>query len=230
MEGSRGQRKQESRRRLLEAAARHFAARGFDAAAVDRIALDAGLAKGSLYNHFESKEALFGAVLAEACGRAVDLAGAADGTGGWRAGLRALARADVEVLRENRDFYQVLFREVLAARPATYRMVLQHLRPFLDRVEALLAIGRREGGVRRDLSTEHLALHFAGMLALLYVQHWGSGGVWPAFGEIPDLAVSLFLDGAARPPRRTDPPDPDPAAGADAGSASGAPGGAGGPR
>lgn len=227
MNATRAHRKRESRRRLLEAAARHFAERGFEAASVDRIALDAGLAKGSVYNHFDSKEALFGAVLAEACRRAVLLADAAAGAGGWRDRLRALARADVEVFREQRDFYRVLFREVLAARPATWPVVMEHLRPFLERVEEILEAGRRAGAVRRDLAVHRLALYFAGMLALLYVQHEGSAGAWPALEEIPDLALSLFLDGAAGRPEAADlrgPPSPDALAGAGPRGGSGAAG------
>ena len=37
---------------------------------------------------------------------------------------------------------------------------------------------------------------FVGTLALLYVQHWGIGGAWPALEDVPELVVSAFLDGA----------------------------------
>jgi AcrR family transcriptional regulator len=43
---------------LLEAAQRLFAARSIDGVSIDDIAKEADVAKGSLYNHFESKEAL----------------------------------------------------------------------------------------------------------------------------------------------------------------------------
>jgi hypothetical protein len=44
---------------------------------------------------------------------------------------------------------------------------------------------------------EQLALLFVGSLSLLYVQHWGSNGTWPSLDEIPELAVTMFFDGAA---------------------------------
>lgn len=45
--------------RILAAAARVFAQRGFDGADVGQIAREAGVAKGSIYNYFASKEDLF---------------------------------------------------------------------------------------------------------------------------------------------------------------------------
>jgi AcrR family transcriptional regulator len=50
--------------RAIEAAARRlFDAHGFEATSVDDIAAKAGVAKGAVYHHFPSKEALFARVL-----------------------------------------------------------------------------------------------------------------------------------------------------------------------
>lgn len=48
---------------LLEAAARVFGRRGFDATRMVDVAAEAGVAKGLLYRHFPSKDALFEALL-----------------------------------------------------------------------------------------------------------------------------------------------------------------------
>lgn len=48
---------------ILRAARQLFAENGFSATSVDEIARAAGVAKGALYHHFESKEALFTRVL-----------------------------------------------------------------------------------------------------------------------------------------------------------------------
>ena len=54
-----------SRAKLLEAAARVFAERGFERASVDEIAAAAGLSKGTLYWNFKSKDELFFALMDE---------------------------------------------------------------------------------------------------------------------------------------------------------------------
>lgn len=51
-------------RRIMDAAAGLFARHGFDKTTVDEIADAAGVSKGAIYLHFESKDALFEAVLA----------------------------------------------------------------------------------------------------------------------------------------------------------------------
>ena len=50
--------KEEKRRAILDATLREFEAKGFDAARIEDIAKKAGVAKGTVYNYFESKEAL----------------------------------------------------------------------------------------------------------------------------------------------------------------------------
>ena len=57
------QRSEETRAKILESAVKLFSARGYNAASVDDICKDAGISKGAFYHHFESKQALFHALL-----------------------------------------------------------------------------------------------------------------------------------------------------------------------
>lgn len=57
----------EKRRQILEGAAFVFARDGYEGASMSRIAAAAGVSKGTLYNHFESKAALFAAYVEQAC-------------------------------------------------------------------------------------------------------------------------------------------------------------------
>lgn len=189
--------KKDARQRLLESAARHFARHGLDGANVDAISLDAGFAKGTLYNYFRSKEELFAEVLTEACRRAIDIYSKDECLGSVRERLMSLAAADVEVLRQEEGFHKVLIREAMSFRKETYPLIAQHLAPFLNKVQQILEGGVNAAEVRNDRTADQLALMFVGVLTLLYVHHWGSQGTWPDLSEIPDLAVTVFLDGAA---------------------------------
>ena len=139
--------KRATRHRLLESAAAEFARAGLQRASVDEISLAAGLAKGTVYNYFGSKEELFLAVVEEACARAAD------------AGAPAEA-------------------------------------PYVDELTAILTVGAERGEVRRDTPAETLALALAGLADLALVRCWASGASTPRLDEIPELVVSLFLDGA----------------------------------
>lgn len=65
------ERREATRRRLVDAAWQVFAAEGYEAAAIDRVLAVAGVSKGALYHHFASKEALFAAVFEEAARSAI---------------------------------------------------------------------------------------------------------------------------------------------------------------
>ncbi|WP_441352591.1 TetR/AcrR family transcriptional regulator [Agrococcus casei] len=74
-----------SRQKVLDAAAELAAAKGISATTVDEIASAAGVAKGSVYYNFESKEAMYSLLITDALERAAlriraALNNAADGT------------------------------------------------------------------------------------------------------------------------------------------------------
>jgi AcrR family transcriptional regulator len=57
------QRSEETRIKIMDSAVKLFSTRGFSAASVDDICEEAGISKGAFYHHFESKQALFLALL-----------------------------------------------------------------------------------------------------------------------------------------------------------------------
>jgi len=184
------------RTRLLEAAAAEFAGSGVDGANVNRISVAAGLAKGTIYNYFPSKRELFLAVVAEACARAAEGAGEVPAEASTAERLRAILESDVRWVREDEDFARVLVREALAGDPRFHAEILEAAAPFVEPVVEILRDGVERREVRSDLSPEQLGLTFAGLCELAVTLHWGSGGGWPSLDQIPDLVVSLFLQGA----------------------------------
>jgi len=60
---------QRKRRQVVEAAARLFMAQGYGATSMDAIARAAGVSKATLYAYFPGKDALFAAIVGEACAR-----------------------------------------------------------------------------------------------------------------------------------------------------------------
>ena len=57
------QRSEETRSRIISSAVKLFSTRGYNDASVDDICKDAEISKGAFYHHFESKQALFLALL-----------------------------------------------------------------------------------------------------------------------------------------------------------------------
>lgn len=190
------------RHKLLEEASRHFASKGFRESNINEISLGAGYAKGTIYNYFSSKEDLFGQVIEEAVRRTVQNYRSANAHDSIRDALRELARADVSVLREEESFMKVLVSEAMNPISENYEAIMGHLGTFVGMITEILDQGFTRGEIRSDKPASQLALVFLGMLTLFYVQHWKSDGSWPTLEEIPDLVVTLFVDGV-----RGQPPD-----------------------
>lgn len=188
--------RQETREKLLWAAADEFAAHGVAGANINRISIAAGLAKGTVYNYFASKDALFLEVIRAACAAAAaELT--VEPTLDTRACLVRMLEIDVEWAQKHEAFSRVLLRETMTSDPARYQAVLEAYAPFLEKIQSILERGQARGDVRTDLPAPQLALAFSGLTQVAYVQHWGTGGAWPTFAELPTLVTKLFLEGAS---------------------------------
>lgn len=188
--------REHNRARLLEAAAEAFARHGLDAANINDISLAAGLAKGTVYNYFPSKEALFLAVIEEACRLAATGSKVVAAHAPTRERLRAAIASDMTWASEHEAFARVLVRELFAGEPEMYWRVVEAGAPYLERVGEILRDGVVRGEVRADAPVDQLSLAFTGLGLLALAHHWGSGGGWPALTEIPDLVVGLLFEGA----------------------------------
>jgi len=92
------------RHAILTAAAAQFRANGFDATSMDKIALEAGVSKRTVYNHFPSKEELFAETIVQLFGSSaalLELPYRSDV--GLREQLTELLRLKMRMLEE-RDF------------------------------------------------------------------------------------------------------------------------------
>ena len=162
--------KQANRARLLRAAAEQFALDGIEGANVNEISLAAGFAKGTVYNYFPSKEALFLAVVEEAY-RLTERSAEPLPDAPTATRLVNLLNADIEWVRHHEPFARVLARETLNPNPRLYPHIVKAAAPLIDRVVAILRAGIDRGEVRADMPLERLALVFLGLGELALVQH-----------------------------------------------------------
>ena len=185
------------RARLLQTAAEHFALHGYDGASINRISVDAGYAKGTVYGYFESKAALFGAVLELGSEATVALYRQMRVEAGIRAELEAIARADSTLVQRHEAFAKVLVNEYVLNRDETRALVDQGLAPLLKEVTRLLRRAKKNGEIGSDLSVAQLGRFFCVQLSMLYVEHWRTGT--PTWKDLPEMLVALFMDGARSP-------------------------------
>jgi len=148
-------------RKILDAAREEFGERGFSDSSIVGITQRAGVALGTFYTYFDSKEALFQALVRDMSAQVRDnvgpaLVGAADGLDGER---RALA-AFLDFVRDHRDIYRII-DESEFVEPAAYR---EHYETTASRIAARLAAARDRKEILESFSDEDLRVIAWGMM------------------------------------------------------------------
>jgi TetR/AcrR family transcriptional regulator len=190
--------KAETRRALLDAATRAFAEHGYHRANIDRVSEDAGLAKGTVYNYFPSKQAVFNAVLLEACTLAVNSANAVPESAPTRARLEAFVAGNLAWAQENEALALLFARELIGGDVETRKAILTASAPCVEKVATILQAGSERGELVVDGPVKELALTFIVMANALLLQASQNEAGWPPVNILPATVSGLFLYGLGR--------------------------------
>jgi AcrR family transcriptional regulator len=180
-------------RRLIEAAAGEFGERGYHDAAITGITQRAGVALGTFYTYFASKEEVFRALVKEMSRAtrqhvAEAVKGAPDRLAAERIGLEAF----IAFVRKHPELYRIIEEAQFVAHDA-YR---EHYLTFADAYRRNLA-GARSRGEIADGPDEPRAWALIGMSVFLGMRY----GIWDkdlSPGEVADAAIDLVSQGLSK--------------------------------
>lgn len=184
--------KQEIRSALVRTGARLFADQGFAATTVDQVTAAAGVAKGTFYNYFTTKEDLALAVVAglqaEAAGRVAALAG---GPQPASEKLVTLLTAPLEWICANPDLTMVWCVERIRRGRTDGPSALS------QGLVRTVQIGQERGEIRPDRPAVLMAAELEGIF-LVYILMWYHSGRQPDIRALMADAVTGYLEGAGR--------------------------------
>ncbi|AXJ95368.1 MULTISPECIES: TetR/AcrR family transcriptional regulator [unclassified Sphingomonas] len=177
-------------RALLDAAAAEFGERGFHDASISAITRRAGVALGSFYTYFDSKDAVFRALVRDMSDQVRDhvapaVRGAADGLAAERAGLAQF----IGFVRAHKEIYRII-DEAEFVDPESFRL---HYATTAERIEQRLRSAAQRGEVRADVAEVH-AWAIMGMNVFLGLRY----GVWSedqSAEAVADAAAAMLRDG-----------------------------------
>jgi TetR/AcrR family transcriptional regulator len=139
----------EARERLLQAAIRLFAAKGFAATAVHEITNEAGVNRALLYYYFGDKQSLYQAVLEQGVDQFIAMQERSlAGPGSHSERLLAFIREHLELIATRGELGRVMHRSLLDGHQAEF----QHLERFqgtLERLEDFFRAGMAAGEFRQ---------------------------------------------------------------------------------
>ena len=148
-------------RKILDAAREEFGEHGFSDSSIVGITQRAGVALGTFYTYFESKEALFQALVRDMSAQVRDTVGpafrdASDGLDGERRALSTFLR----FARDHRDIYRIIDESEFVD-PVAYR---EHYETTATRIAARLKIARERKEIEGAYSDFDLDVLAWGMM------------------------------------------------------------------
>lgn len=185
----RTERVKENRRALVRAAAEIVGERGYEATSIARITERAGLAHGTFYRYFESRQDLFDQLLPDVGDELIDFlrsraSGASDLMDMEERGLRGF----FDFLLENPGFYRLL-NEAEVAAPSAFEHHINNLAAhYVAALERSRARGELSGFEARELEVLAFVLMAARFYIYLRFAKTRSGPQ-----PIPDWVVGTYM-------------------------------------
>lgn len=142
-------------RKILDAAREEFGERGFSDSSIVGITQRAGVALGTFYTYFDSKEEVFGAVVRDMSTQVRDTVAPAfrDAPSALDAAQKGL-ELFLEFARLHRDVYRIVDESEFVD-PTAYR---EHYETTAGRIAARFVAAREAGELAPDLSDEDLEI------------------------------------------------------------------------
>ncbi|MBT2543648.1 TetR/AcrR family transcriptional regulator [Streptomyces sp. ISL-44] len=193
-----GSRRQATRQKLYEAAVTLIAEQGFSATTVEEIAERAGVAKGTVYYNFASKNDLFEELLRHGVGLlTVSLRTAAEETearGGSRVeALDAMIRAGLVFIDRYPAFTQLYVAELWRTNRAWQSTLMVVRQEAVAVVETVLREGVERGELSAEIDVQLTAAALVGMV-LVAALDWQSFQSERSLDDVHS-ALSLLLRG-----------------------------------
>jgi AcrR family transcriptional regulator len=177
-------------RAILDAAAIEFGEKGFHDSSIIGITTRAGVALGSFYTYFDSKDAVFRALVNDMSAQLRDhvtplVQAAPDGIAAERIGLEAF----LEFVRAHKEIYRIIDESEFV----DYDSYKQHYMTTVERIHQRLKAGAARGEIRADVGEVH-AWAIGGMNVFLGMRF----GLWDResnTGEVAAIANDLLARG-----------------------------------
>ena len=176
----RTERGRRTQRAILDAAAAEFGEKGFHESSIVSITIRAGVALGSFYTYFDSKDEIFQALVRDMSEQLRDhvtplVQAASDEIGAERIGLESF----LGFVREHKEIYRII-DEAEFVDYASYR---RHYETTVDRIRQRLEAGAARGEIRADVGEVH-AWAIGGMNVFLGMRY----GLWDESADIDEVA------------------------------------------
>ncbi len=199
----------DKQRRITVAAVHEFAKYGFKQASVNRIVKETGIAKGSLYQYFTGKEALYLHVFTDFIALVKQTVKENETSGDVEvfSRIRFVINTGLRFIKSHPEYFR-LYTRLLSEAESPYRAeLLAQVRFFpIEYFEPLIRKGQGEGKIRTDVEVELIVFMIDAVLDRFFLalsSAQGHGSICPSnsgkSGIVIDQIVRLLEGGMTVP-------------------------------
>jgi len=171
--------------RILQAAEDLFSKHGFGAVSIQKIATQANVSKATIFHHFASKQALYTAVLVQACQDIGEmlLTLEKESCANMKP-LRDFASAHLKNMFDQQNVSRLILREMVDGdRERGQSMAVDVFGEHFLRLVTLVQSGQQEGILRKDMDAADAAAAIVGLNVFMFQS-------WPVLQHLPGTSFS----------------------------------------
>ena len=135
-----------TKRKIFETSMKLFAEKGYDATSIEEITATVGVAKGTLYYHFSSKEEIFNFLIEEGIKllqNSIDIK-----TENYIDKIKAIVLIEIKIVNKYEDFITILLSQFYG-KEARNKMCQKHVFEYIGKIEKIVEEGMKKGEIKQ---------------------------------------------------------------------------------
>ena len=136
-----------TKRKIFETSMKLFAEKGYDATSIEEITATVGVAKGTLYYHFSSKEEIFKFLVEEGVKLLKNsIAIKTDSLTNSLDKIKAIILIQIKILVKYENFMRIILSEIWGTSPRS-NMCREYLFEYIKMIEEIVEEGMKKGEI-----------------------------------------------------------------------------------
>ena len=138
-----------TKRKIFETSMKLFAEKGYDATSIEEITATVGVAKGTLYYHFSSKEEIFNFLIEEGVKllqNSIDIK--TSKLDNYIDKLKSIILIQIKIVAKYEDFITILLSQFYG-KEARNQMCQKHIYEYIDKIEKIVEEGMKAEQIKK---------------------------------------------------------------------------------
>lgn len=153
-----------TKRKIFEASMKLFAEKGYDATSIEEITATVGVAKGTLYYHFSSKEEIFNFLIEEGIKllqNSIDIK--TSKLDNYIDKIKAVVLIQIKIVNKYENFITILLSQFYG-KESRNQMCQKHVYEYIEKIENIVENGMKVGQIKKG-NSKVIASEIYGLIA-----------------------------------------------------------------